>query len=152
MAQLLDPLEIYDRGLADLDRLQGPERLIFILQDFDNLMEMEGWVHFFLYEHHVAWYAEMKAWLSRIGAEASLDILNDHEGYVLSHDCDVSPAGMEALLQAADEDEYNERLCEWTDQYCAHREDRWAKAAAFLSNQGLELLVTESDGTANDEA
>ena len=42
MAKVLNASDIYRQGFADLSCLQGAERLIFMLQDFDNMMEMEG--------------------------------------------------------------------------------------------------------------
>lgn len=151
MARLLDPLAIYDRGLADLNNLAGPERLVFMLQDFDNLMEMEGWDHFFLYEHHLAWYAEMKEWLRQIGDEASLAVLSDYESHVSSEGFELSPAGIEALLRSKDNEYY--RSCpDWCGQYCALREDRWARASAFLTSHGLALQMAEPGAPADGGA
>lgn len=138
MATLLNPLAVYNRGLADLDSLVGVERLVFMLQDFDNLMEMEGWDHYYLYEHHFAWYAEMKDWLRQIGDEASLDVLNDYEAHVQSKGFPVSPSGIEALLVSSDGVPYQSRP-DWCGRYCAMREDRWARVAEFLSVQGMAL-------------
>jgi len=142
MARLLDPMAIYDRGLAELDSLSGAERFVFMLQDFDNLMEMEGWDHFFLYEHHFAWYSEMKDWLRRIGDESSLAVLSNYESHVSSNGFEVSPSGIEALLKAKDENYY--RTCpDWCGRYCDLREARWARASAFFMSQGLALQTGE---------
>jgi hypothetical protein len=148
MAKLLDPLATYDRGLSDLDSLVGAERLVFMLQDFDNLMEMEGWDHYFLHKHHFAWYGEMKRWLHQIGAEGSLAVLNNYESHVRSKGFEVSPSDIESLLTS--EDELDHRSCpDWRDQYCALREDRWEKAIAFLRDQGI-ILQSASPGSAHD--
>ena len=142
MAAPLDPMTIYDRGLAGLDSLVGVERLIFMLQDFDNLMEMEGWDHFFLYEHHFVWYAEMKEWLRTIRETASLAVLGDYEGHVISKGFEFSPTGIDGLLRSKDEPYY--RNCpNWCDQYCAFRASRWANASAYVESQGLMLQTAE---------
>ncbi len=140
MATLLDPHDIYDRGLDDLDSLRGPERLVFMLQDFDNMMEMEGWEHFFLYEHHFAWYEEMQDWLNRIGAASSLAVLSSYETYVHAAGFELSPAGIEAMLEAQEDAETQEGP-DWCERYCDLREERWTAAAAFLVTQGFELQM-----------
>jgi hypothetical protein len=151
MAQSLDPLTVYDKGLEGLDRLAGVERLVFMLQDFDNLMEMEGWDHFFLYEHHFAWYAEMKDWLRGIGAAASLAILEDFEAHVRSQGFEVSPTGIESLVRSREEG-YDQLCPDWCGQYCALREDRWSKATALLSSQGVALQTAEPFAAADQPA
>jgi hypothetical protein len=112
---------------------------VFMLQDFDNLMEMEGWDHYFLYEHHFVWYSEMKDWLRRIGDEASLAILSDYEAHVRSRGFEFSPAGVEDFLTSTDETCFPD----WRDQYCDLRASRWAKASAYLERQGLTLEGAE---------
>jgi hypothetical protein len=147
----LDPLAVYDKGLASLARLVGVERLVFMLQDFDNLMEMEGWDHFFVYEHHFAWYAEMKEWLGQIGASTSLAVLDDYESHVRSMGFEVLPAGIEALMRSRNEASY-QGCPDWCARYCALREDRWMRATAFLSSQGVSLQTTEpSAGPSHDD-
>lgn len=135
MARSLDPLAVYNKGLAGLDYLAGAERLVFMLQDFENLMEMEGWDHFYLYEHHFAWYAEMKDWLQQIGAVGSLAVLDSYEMHVQSQGFEVSPTGIEALLRSRGDQD----LPDWVGEYCALREDRWAKATALLASRGVVL-------------
>jgi len=141
MSKVLDPLAIYDRGLAGLDRLVGPERLVFMLQDFDNLMEMEGWNHFFLCEHHFAWYVEMKQWLERIAAVSSLAVLGHYENHLTREGFELSPTGVQQLLKTkdAEDPEYHRNCVDWCGQYCAFRDDRWTKATAYLNSQGLAL-------------
>jgi hypothetical protein len=137
-------MEIYDRGLLGLSSLDGAERLIYMLQDFDNLMEMEGWDHFFLHEHYLARYSEMKGWLQQIRAEASLTVLNDYESHVRSMGFEVSPGGVEALLMSRDEAYY--RSCpDWCGRYRALRDDRWTKTTEFLRSQGIALQAAEPD-------
>jgi hypothetical protein len=145
---ILDPIDIYDRGLRDFSSLQGAERLVFMLQDFDNLMEMEGWDHFFLYEHHFIWYCEMKEWLHLIGDRASLTVLEDYERHLTRYGVPFSPVGIQNFLNTQD----NVYLCEcpdWRGQYCELRRDRWAKAMAFFKCHHLEVLVAEP-GSATD--
>ncbi len=79
---VLDPKEVFERGLRDASSLKRTERLVFILQEFDILMEMEGWDHFFLCDHHFAWYSEMKEWLHMIGDAGSLAVLEDYEAHL----------------------------------------------------------------------
>jgi hypothetical protein len=149
--RLLDPLAIYDRGLADLASLDGVERLLFMLQDFDNLMEMEGWDHFFLYENHFAWYAEMKDWLRQIGDEASLTVLSDYESRIRAKGFEVSPTGIEAWLQAEHEaDDPGDP--DWCGQYCALREARWERALAHMAGQGFAVNMAEPGAAADGGA
>jgi hypothetical protein len=151
MARLLDPLVVYHRGLAGLDRLEGVERLVFMLQDFDNLMEMEGWGHFYLNEHHFAWYAEMKNWLHAIGAAESVALLDDYETHVRSKGFEVSPAGIEAMERSKDE-AYSQSCPDWCGRYCALREDRWAKATALLMTHDVVLRTAEPLAAADSGA
>jgi hypothetical protein len=134
--EILDPLDIYDRGLANLASLEGVERYVFFLMDFDNLMEMEGWDHFFLHEHHFAWYAEMKEWLRKAEDQAALTVLADFEGWLHEHGLGLPP----------DEDEYwtveeaaRDSVPDWCQQYCDLREARWARAIAYFERCGAKL-------------
>lgn len=136
----LDPGDIYDRGLNELKALVGPERLVFMLQDFDNMMEMEGWEHFFLYEHHFAWYAEMKDWLSRMGAPSSLGVLSSFESYVRAKGFELSPSGIEAMLATHEEAEAEDGP-DWREKYCELRDERWSAAATYLETQGFALQM-----------
>jgi len=139
MATILDPLEIYDRGLQDLSVLQGPDRLVFMLQDFDNLMEMEGWDHFFRYEHHFAWYGEMKEWLHLIAERESLAVLESFETYLDGRGVPLLPDSMESPTSTNDPD-YESKCVQWCSLYSEGRGRRWARAAAYLRSQGVELL------------
>jgi hypothetical protein len=111
-------------------------------------MEMEGWDHFYLYEHHFAWYSEMKNWLQQIGAATSLVILGEYEAHVRAQGFEVSSAGIEALMRSRD-DSYFQRCPDWCGQYCDLREDRWARATALLSSQGVALQTAEPDAAAD---
>src|ERR1700722_11029429 len=103
MSETLDPREIYDRGLRDLSCLRGAERLLFMLQDFDNLMEMEGWDHFFLSDSHLLWYSEMKTWLGAIDDAASSAVLGDYEGYLKARGVALSPREIANFLNSEDD-------------------------------------------------
>jgi hypothetical protein len=134
---VLDPMEIYDRGLRDLASLQGAERLLFMLQDFDNLMEMEGWEHFFLYEHHFIWYAEMKEWLHTIGENSSLAVLQNYESYLKARGVALSPSAIE---NSDARGEAHSLACnDLCNRYCELRSVRWARAAAHLESQGVRI-------------
>ena len=134
---ILDPIEIYDRGLGNLASLQGAERFIFMLLDFDNLMEMEGWDHFYLYDHHFAWYGEMKEWLLRIGDDESLAVLYDYESYLNAHGIKVSPSAINEFDY--DSEAYSLACNQWRDRYCELRELRWSKTIAYLELQGIQV-------------
>jgi hypothetical protein len=142
MVTILDPMDIYERGLRDLSCLQGPVRLVFMLHDFDNLMEMEGWDYFFLYEHHFFWYSEMKDWLRTIGDKTSLAVLQDFESHVRAHGVALVPSEFESFLNAGG-DAYLRTCPDWRTQYCELRPARWAQASAYLEGQGLKLLTAE---------
>jgi hypothetical protein len=134
----LDPSEIYERGLQDLARLVGAERLVFMLQDFDNLMEMEGWDHFFLYDHHFIWYPEMKDWLRAIGDVASLAVLDNYESHLKRNGVPISSEKIRLFLSAQD-DSYLEDCPDWCEQYCELRTVRWAKVSEYLESHGQQL-------------
>jgi len=135
--KVIDPAEVYDRGLRDPDALRGPERLVFILQEFDILMEMEGWVHFFLYERHFTWYDEMKDWLRRIGDEESLAVLLAYESWMRERGFDATPSAVERWLGTHGALEFREP--DWVDEYTAIRERRWERARAHLAENGYLL-------------
>jgi hypothetical protein len=140
MTQVLDPMDIYERGLRDLSSLRGEERLVFMFQDFDNLMEMEGWDHFFTYEHHFIWYAEMTESLRKIGDEASLCVLENYENHLKARGVGMSPGEIRTFLNST-ADDYLAACPDWCGQYCELREDRWTKANTYFRNQGVELLM-----------
>jgi hypothetical protein len=138
MMTFLDPIGIYDRGVKDLASLAGAERLIFMLQDFDILIEMEGWDHFFLHEHHFIWYSEMREWLRIIGDFASLAVLDSYETHLKTNGVALSPIEIERLLNTQDNSSL--QCCvDWGGQYCDLKEFRWAKASAYLEGQGLRM-------------
>lgn len=135
--KVIDPAEVCDRGLRDPDALRGPERLVFILQEFDILMEMEGWVHFFLYERHFTWYDEMKDWLRHIGDEESLAVLLAYESWMRERGFDATPSAVERWLQKPGAVELREP--DWVNEYTAMRERRWERARAHLAENGYLL-------------
>ena len=134
----LDPIEIYARGLRNLELLEGPERLVFLLQEFDILMDMEGWYHFFLYEHHFKLYSEMKDWLSTIDDRQSLVVLGDFEARLKSRGVPLESAEIETFFDS--QDDYFRACPDWCEQYTACRAGRWQKAIAYLETAGLRLL------------
>src|SRR5271166_6358426 len=148
MQQVLDAMDIYERGLRDLSSLKGRERLVFMLQDFDNLMEMEGWEHFFLYECHFAWYSEMKEWLSTIGDRASLAVLGEFETHLQGRGVPLSPSAFESFLNSGG-DAYLRAYPDWRSKYCELRGTRWARASAYLESQD-QTLNTAGPGAAPD--
>lgn len=133
----IDPAEVYVRGLRDPDALRGPERLVFILQEFDILMEMEGWVHFFRYERHFSWYGEMKDWLRHIGDQESLAVLLAYESWMRERGFDTTPAAVERWLGRRDGVELPEP--DWIDAYTTIRARRWERAQAWLAEHGYGL-------------
>lgn len=138
MFEVLDPIDLYDRGLRDLSSLRGAERLVFILQDFDYLMEMEGWDHFFIYEAHFSYYSEMKGWLDIIDDKASLAVLKAYEDHLKEHGDPLSSNDIQAFLNTQ-ADAYFQNCPDWREQYCALRGDRWAKTIAYLQSKGQTL-------------
>jgi len=139
---VLDAIAIYEKGLADLSELDGVERLVFMLQDFDNLMDMEGWDHFFLHESHFAWYPEMKDWLHTIGDTASLAVLTDYEAYLKERLVRLSPSEIERFLSFQDNASMN-AAPDWRHQYSELKAARWAKALAYLESQDVGLSTAE---------
>lgn len=135
---VIDPADVYHRGLRDPDKLRGPERLVFILQEFDILLEMEGWAHFFLYERHFAWYDEMKDWLLRIRDEESLAVLLAYESWMRERGFGVTPTAMETWVEIGASPDVPEP--DWADGYTAIREQRWERARAHLAECGHTLL------------
>jgi len=104
--------------------------------DFDNLMEMEGWDHFFLHEHHFVWYAEMKEWLRQAGDEASLAVLADYEGWLREQGLGLPPDWDEcfAVVEAL-----GDLIPDWRERYSELREARWVRAAAYFERCGAKL-------------
>lgn len=137
MGTTLDPDDIYDRGLNDLSSLQGPERLVYMLTDFDNFLEMEGWEGYFMSEANFGWYAEMKEWLRTIGDEKSLGVLKKYENYLKKHNVALTADAIAEFVEVS-EDSIGADL---QDSYDALRTDRWKKAKAYLKTQGLEIEI-----------
>jgi hypothetical protein len=106
--------------------------------NFDNLMEMEGWDHFFLYERDFALYPEMKAWLRTIGDAESLRILEDFESHLKSRGVPLSPKEIERFLNQQD-NLYLQSCPDWEKQYIELRKQRWERVLGYLEKQGLSL-------------
>jgi hypothetical protein len=136
--KILDPIAIYEAGLADLSRLQGVERLVFMLQDFDNLMDMEGWDEFFCHEWHFDWFSEMKEWLHAIGDTASLAVLASYETYLKEHDVTLSPTDISHFLESRSDSPLKSEP-DWREQYGQLRSARWARALTYLDARGITL-------------
>ena len=144
MPKLLEAIEIYERGLRELSSLMRPERLVYMLLEFENIMEMEGWDHFFVYEQHFAWYSELKQWLRTTDNTESLAVLDDYEAHLMTHGIEMSPSAVERFLDVQGDD-YFQTCPDWRRQYCELKCARWKKAAAYLESQGFCLNVTGSD-------
>jgi hypothetical protein len=140
MSQTYDLIEINERGLQDKSTLNATEMALFILLEFDLLMEMEGWDHFFLYQHHFDGYEPMKSWLRKIGDEESLGFLADYESHLAQRGVSLVPRAIELFLNAQD-DAYLNACPDWREQYVVLGERRWDKTSSYLERQGIALAI-----------
>lgn len=138
MSTALDTVDIFHRGNENLSSLHGAERLVFMLQDFDLLMEMEGWDHFFIYDHYFAWYSEFKEWLNTIDDRRSLAVLEDYERHLVDRGISLLPEAIDEFLSLQD-DAYLNSCPDWREQFLELTKYRWARARAYLRGEGLEL-------------
>lgn len=139
MATEVNVQAVYEKGLEDLTSLQTHERLIFVLLDFETLMDMEGWDHFFMYEHSLAHYPELKEWLLKIEDHASFAVLQKFEQCVNDPQALSSADAYERYCSSVSD---TERINgpDWRKDYSNLSEQRWGKVAEFLKDRELVLV------------
>ncbi len=54
------------------------ERVVFVIQELENLADMEGWEYFFM--HRIEVYPELTRALIEVGDTDSLQVLTRYEG------------------------------------------------------------------------
>lgn len=137
MASALDPAVVYERGLRHPEALTAAERLVFLLMEFETLMNMEGWDDFFTsrWSHY---YPEMKQGLGAAGDTDSLEVLQDYERHLQERNVALEPRAIDSFL-AAQDDEYFKKCRDWREDYGELSEKRWSKVRDYLGKLGFEL-------------
>lgn len=140
----LDPVAAYDKWLSAPETLTSDERLVSLVREFEILADMEGWYHFFTYDHYLCFYEEVKSGLQTVGDTDSLGVLADHEQYLRRHGVAMEPDAIEAFLFAQEaEASHDEAISDWGDEFNRHYETRWAKIAQYLQGRGIEMRYAE---------
>lgn len=136
-ATVLDPADIYERGLRDPEGLTSAERLVFILMELETLMDMEGWDHFFT-SKSARYYPELKQGLVASGDTDSLEVLEDYERHLSERNVPFHPSAIEDFLGAQDE-KYLNNCRDWREDYSRLSERRWRKLREYLGTLGFAL-------------
>jgi hypothetical protein len=136
-ATVLNPAVVFPRGLRDPEGLTVAERLVFILMEFEALMDMEGWDHFFT-STWSRYYPELKRGLAAAGDLESLEVLEDYEQHLRERNVALEPGAIDAFI-VAQSDDYFRECRDWRDDYSELSEQRWRKVREHLGTLGLEL-------------
>lgn len=136
-ASVLDPTAVYKRGLRDPEGLTAAERLVFVLMEFETLMDMEGWDDFFT-SKWLRYYPELKRGLAAADDTESLAVLDDYEQHLKERNVALEADAIGAFLVAQSE-EYFRGCRDWRDEYSRLSDRRWRKVTDHLRTLGLEL-------------
>ena len=93
---------VYEAGLENPAGLDPQGYLVFVVQDFENYMEMEGWEGFFI-AGRLSDYARLKVLSRDIGDDESLAVPGDWETYLRERKIPLTEEGISDLLQAEPE-------------------------------------------------
>lgn len=138
MKSVIHPARVYERGLIKPESLSSLERLVFLLLDFQNVIDMEGWDHFFMDEERLALYPELKQWLSDVGDRTSLAILEDYERHLGKHGIALEPNSLQAFL-SRQKKSYFRSSADWRDLYTQAEDQRWQKVREYLNKHAVQL-------------
>jgi hypothetical protein len=135
----LDPDEIFRRGHEDCVSLTPHERLVFLLLEFEGLMNMEGWDDFFT-SRWSSYYPELEQGLLLAGDNESLAVLQDYETHLKAHGTSLDPSVLDAFLEGQSRD-YFANCRDWREAYTRLSDRRWSKIRSYLESHGLSLLA-----------
>jgi hypothetical protein len=133
----LDADEVLQRGLSDCESLSLLERLVFLLLEFEVLMDMEGWDDFFT-SRWSAYYPELKQGLVLAADEKSVEILDDYETHLKGHGVVLEPSALDKFL-CSRENQYFVNCRDWRDDYAKLGSHRWSKVREFLRSHDVSL-------------
>lgn len=134
----LDPMTVYERGLAQPEALTGDERLVYLLMDVEACMDMEGWDHFFMTDN-IRYYQELKHGLHVIGDSDSLEVIEDYEEHLRANGVAMEPDAIASWLRNQD-DEYLQGCRDWREDYAKLTGTRWDKVKGYLHRRDIELV------------
>jgi hypothetical protein len=135
----LSPDEILNRGFGDFESLAPLERIVFVLLEFECLMEMEGWDDFFTSKWS-CYYPEMKRGLLLAGDLESLEVLQDYETHLIDHGVSLDPSSLDAFLCSQNTD-YFTTCRDWNEDYSQLKDHRWRKIRDYLVLHNIALLA-----------
>ena len=133
----LDPLEVYERGLCDVESLTQSERFVYLLMELETYADMEGWDHFYTTDN-LRYYPELKAGLVAAGDHDSLEVLEDYEQYLASHDVPLETNAIDDFL-CSQSDEDLAKCRDWREDFRDLGPARWEKVKAHFRRGGLNM-------------
>ena len=95
---VVDPMDVYQRGLKDPDSLSEEELIVYLLIELETEMDMEGWDHFFTTDK-LRYYPKLKSALQLIGDLASLRVINGYEAFLRSYGVPMRPDAITAFFR-----------------------------------------------------
>jgi hypothetical protein len=129
--------EAYSRGQGEFASLTPDERLVFLLVQFETLMDMEGWDDFFTSKWS-PYYSELKQGLVLAGDRDSLEVFEDYEEHLRTRGVSLDPEALDAFLTAQN-NAYFESCRDWRDDYTDLATQRWSKVSEYLRAHGITL-------------
>jgi hypothetical protein len=135
---IIQSLDCYLKALKDINALTSEERQVFILMEFETLMIMEGWDHFFTYDWHLKFYPELKQTLQIIDDNDSLSVLNNYEQHLYEKGVPIEAKAIENFV-FSQELSYFRNSPDWTKLYNEFAEERWNKMSKYLAKKGIIL-------------
>lgn len=134
----IQSLDCYQKGLKNIDELTPEERQIYILMEFETLMDMEGWEHFFIYDWHLKFCSELKQTLQVIDDSDSLSFLNQYELHLHEKSIPLEAEAIENFVFSQSES-YFVNSPDWRELYSQFTEERWNKMSRYLAKKGITL-------------
>ena len=134
----IDPLSAYQRGLSSRSSLDEAELFVFAVMHLENLMDMQGWEHFFCSPQSAALYPNLKTGLAEADDRASLAVLEDFERYLWANRVPLVPASIDRHFTALD-DATLSALPDWRARFAGVAEQRWEAISAHLKSIGIAL-------------
>jgi hypothetical protein len=135
----IELVSTYQRGLSSRSSLDEAELFVFAVMDLENLIDMEGWEHFFCSPQAAALYPNLKTGLTEADDRASLAVLEDFERYLRANRVPLGPASIERHFTTLDDASLS-ALPDWRARFAEVVEQRWEAISAHLKSIGIELL------------
>jgi hypothetical protein len=134
----LDASKIYKEGQNNWRQMPIHNAIIYILIEYNIINDMEGFFHFFLYDHHFEKLPLLKQALAEIGDDDYLIQLTDFEETVIDAGYSFNPTGIEEFWLALDASDSLPPES-WQKAWYDGIDKRWDLAKTYLVQLGFSL-------------